>query len=113
SAAVASQPSAVTLTSATGITTTAFTANWQTTNGNATSYRLDVSTSATFDSLLPGYNNASVNGLTLNITALQPGIQYYYRVRAVTASGTSANAASSLKTITSVPVAKAGSSLTT
>src|SRR6185369_264013 len=57
-----------------------------------TSYRLDVSTSSGFGSFVTGYNDLNVgNVVTQSVTGLTPGTQYFYRVRAVNASGTSAN----------------------
>lgn len=71
--------------------TTSLIANWQTTNGNATAYKLDVSTSPTFSTFLSGFNNLTVNSTSKLVDGLSPGSQYYYRVRAFTASATSAN----------------------
>jgi predicted nucleotidyltransferase len=76
-------------TSATSITQTGFTANWGTSSG-ATGYRLDVATDAAFTSLLTGYNNKDVGNVTSSaISGLTANTNYYYRVRAYIASGTS------------------------
>ena len=40
---------------------------------------------------IAGYDNLSVSGTSLDVTGLTPGINYYYRVRAVDANGTSVN----------------------
>lgn len=75
------------------ITTTGFTANWTQVAG-ATGYRLDVSTSPTFDTFVSGNNNRAVSGgSTTNaaVTGLTTGTVYYYRVRAEDASGAGAN----------------------
>ncbi|MBS4044645.1 MAG: Ig-like domain-containing protein [Chitinophagaceae bacterium] len=68
---------------ASGITTTGFTASWSTpllgTVDNG--YRLEVSTSPQFLSSITG-SPFTVNGLTQNITGLNSGTVYYYRVKA-------------------------------
>jgi RHS repeat-associated protein len=74
----------------TAITATSFTANWSASTG-AASYRIDVSNDVNFGSFVTGYNNLTVAGTTLNITPLPMNVNYYYRVRAVNASGASAN----------------------
>lgn len=68
-----------------------FTAYW---NGvaNASSYRLDVATDPGFANLVSGYANLTVSlGSRHDVTGLPCGVPYYYRVRAVNASGTSGN----------------------
>lgn len=75
--------------SATGITSTQFTANWTNVPG-ATAYFIDVSTNSAFSSFV--INNLNVgNVTTYNVTGLSCGITYYYRVRAVSSCGTSSN----------------------
>jgi phosphodiesterase/alkaline phosphatase D-like protein len=83
-------PAAPTATAATSITSTSFTANWGSVTG-AASYRLDVSTASDFSSFVSGYNNLTVAGTSQSVTGLTAGTPYYYRVRAVNATGTSAN----------------------
>lgn len=68
---------------ATDLTAAGFTAHWEPVT-NATEYRVDVSTSPNFSNMLPGYNNVSVNGLSLPVNYnLVPGVTYYYRVKAI------------------------------
>jgi phosphodiesterase/alkaline phosphatase D-like protein len=76
---------------ATNVTATSFTANWSSVSG-ASGYRLDVSTSATFVTYVPGYQDLDVGNTTSrNVTALTPNTNYYYRLRAYNGNGTSPN----------------------
>jgi hypothetical protein len=73
------------------VTATSLTANWRSVTG-ATGYRLDVSTSATFVTYLPGYQDLDVGNTTSrNVTALTRNTNYYYRLRAYNGNGTSPN----------------------
>lgn len=86
----------ITAAAATSITQTSFTANWGV-QGVATGYRIDVSTAADFSSFVIGYNNCDVGNITtFNVSGLNPGTTYYYRVRGYTAtsSGVSSNVVS-------------------
>jgi hypothetical protein len=90
---------------ATRITTTSFIVNW-TNPGDATSYRLDVSTVSNFATRLTGYDNLLVNTKNQLITGLTPGIIYYVRVRSVNAIGiVSANSSTLIQA--TVPLAPA------
>ncbi len=71
-------------------TTTSFKARWNSVAG-AQSYRLDVSTSSNFSTILSNYNNKSVTGTSRTVSGLVPGQNYYYRVRAVGVHHTSSN----------------------
>ena len=72
-----------TATSATGISSTGFTANWTApTTGTVSNYLLDVSTSSSFSSFVSGYNGLSVSGISQALTGLSAVTTYYYRVRA-------------------------------
>lgn len=68
---------------ATGISDTFFTARWIGVDG-ATGYRIDVSTTSDFTSIIAGYNNLFVNATatTKLVSGLTPSNDYYYRVRA-------------------------------
>ncbi|MCG9793412.1 endo-1,4-beta-xylanase [Flavobacterium algicola] len=68
--------------SAVNLTDSGFTANW-TRVYRADKYLVDVSTTADFSTLIPSYNELAVNALTLDISGLNAGATYYYRVRAV------------------------------
>src|SRR5207237_723074 len=49
----------------------------------ATVYRLDVSTSSSFSTYVPGYQNLNVGNVTSrSVTGLNPSTAYYFRVRA-------------------------------
>ena len=93
-------PAAPVAQSATNITSSSFTAQWNSST-NATDYKLDVSTTNSFSSLLSGYADLSVGNVTsYNVTGLSALSTYYYRVRAIGAGGTSAN--SSVITVTTL-----------
>jgi hypothetical protein len=70
------------------ITTTSFTANWDSVT-SATSYRLYVSTVFNFATRLPGYDDLVVNGTSQIVTGLSPGTLYYIRIRSVSPYGSS------------------------
>lgn len=83
------QPPAVpALLPASQVSTSGFQVNWQTVNG-ADGYRLDVSTTSDFASLLPAWSNAGVSGVSQAVDGLAAAQTYFYRLRAVNAAGTS------------------------
>ena len=68
-------------------TRSSFLANWNKVSG-ATDYRLDVSTSNSFNSYVNGYQDLDVGNVTSRIVSgLNPGATYYYRVRAYNSAG--------------------------
>ena len=76
---------------ATYVASYSFTANWSSVNG-ATVYRLDVSTSSSFSTYVPGYQNLNVGNVTRrSVTGLNVSTTYYYRARAYNGAGTSGN----------------------
>ena len=92
---------------ATNITPTGFTANWSAPAiGSLVDYRLDVSTSPTFATLVSGYNGLTVSGLSQTVTGLTAGTTYYYRVRAEKTSVAGQGANSKAITINTLPAPK-------
>ncbi|MFN5877808.1 MAG: hypothetical protein ACK44B_03000, partial [Flavobacteriales bacterium] len=88
---ISSIPAAPVSAAASVIGFSGFTANWAASAG-ATSYELDVSTSATFSTFVVGYQALNVgNVTTYPVTGLSPTTAYYYRVRALNTCGTSSN----------------------
>ena len=85
-----SAPAAPVATPATNVSSSAFTANWNSVSG-ATSYVIDVATDEGFSNIVSSYNNQNVGNVTsANVTVPNIGNQtYYYRVRAVNANGQS------------------------
>ena len=74
---------------ATNITSSGFSANWNTSAG-ATAYQIDVATDNAFASPVSGYNNLDVSNVnTYGINGLAYSTPYFYRIRAY--SGTVAS----------------------
>ena len=92
-------PSPPTVKPPTGVSSNAFTANWNAA-GVVTGCRLDVSTNATFNNYLSGYQDLDVGTATnRQVTGLVPMTTYYYRVRAYNTNGTSGNSATMAVTL--------------
>ena len=75
---------------ASNVTSGGFTAHWDS-SATATGYRLDLGTDSLFISGFIRNDTALGNVLTLQVSGLVPGTEYYYRVRAVNGGGTSQN----------------------
>ncbi|MGH7983101.1 MAG: fibronectin type III domain-containing protein [Candidatus Udaeobacter sp.] len=88
------------------MTFSSFTAHWSTVNG-ATSYRLDVSTSNTFTTYVPGYQDLDVGNLTsASVIGLNANTHYYYRVRANNGCAKSRNSnVQNIQTLPCTPMA--------
>jgi len=96
-------PPAPTVAPATSVTSSGFTANWNSAS-TATGYRLDVSTNSAFSSYLTGYQDLDVGDVvSWGVSGVNPGRDYYYRVRAYNVGGASSN--SLAVAVTTVPVA--------
>ncbi|NJK93725.1 MAG: hypothetical protein HC905_01300 [Bacteroidales bacterium] len=106
-------PKAPVLSATTGVTATGFTANWAASTG-ATKYFFDLSTLANFTTFVGLHENEDIgNVTTLAVSGLSPGNTYYYRIRAVNASGISENSEiKTLSTIAGAPVANAATLIT-
>ena len=86
---------------ATSVTFSSFTANWNSVSG-ASGYRLDVSTSNTFTTYVPGYQDLDVGNVTsFAVTGLSANTTYFYRVRAYNGCATSRN--SNVKNVKTLP----------
>lgn len=105
-------PSDVTVTAATSILETSFTANWTGVTG-ADGYEIDVATDAGFTSFVTGFNANDVGNVTsVSVTGLSGGTTYYYRVRAYNSSGLSGSANSlTALTLPAAPTATAATSV--
>jgi hypothetical protein len=94
-------PPAPTANAATGVTTNAFTANWNNAIGSS-GYRLDISITPDFSSYVTGYQGLDVaNVVSRSVSGLSPNTTYYYRVRAYNGGGTSGS--SDTVTVTTSP----------
>ncbi|MGA7274618.1 MAG: fibronectin type III domain-containing protein, partial [Candidatus Udaeobacter sp.] len=84
-------PAAPNIQNATNVTSSSFTAHWNSVSG-AIDYRLDVSTSSSFTTYVPGYQDLDVGNTTSSpVTGLTAQTTYYYRVRANNGCATSSN----------------------
>ncbi|HTF16615.1 MAG TPA: DUF6443 domain-containing protein, partial [Chryseolinea sp.] len=85
-------PPVPTLLAPNAITSSSFTARWNAATG-AASYRLDVSNVSNFATFVTGYNNLTVAATSAVISGQPMNVNYYYRVRAVNAAGTTISSA--------------------
>lgn len=93
-ACICAPPGTVTAIAATGVTSSGFTADWNTPTtscGAITNYQIDVSTSPTFTSSVATYPKATGSTTTdFAVTGLACGTTYYYRIKGTTCGGNSA-----------------------
>lgn len=99
--------------SASNATAVSFDLSWTAVTG-ADSYKLDVSTVNTFASFVTGYADLTVNGSPVTVTGLSANTQYFFRMRAVNASGASDNSATGNITTVglSIPTVSAADQIT-
>ncbi|MEQ6168167.1 fibronectin type III domain-containing protein [Ekhidna sp. MALMAid0563] len=83
------------------ITQTSFNARWEAAEGIVEDYRLDLSESSTFSSFVEGYDGKAVETTTEEISGLNPGTEYFYRVRSNNGSGQSNN--SEVQSVLTIP----------
>jgi hypothetical protein len=87
------------------INSSGFTANWVLIE-SAAGYKIDVSSSNTFSSFVPGYNNKDIGNVSsTSVTGLNAKYQYFYRIRAYNSGGTGLNSNTVAVTTFSVPPA--------
>ncbi len=97
--------------SASNVSAISFDISWTAITG-AASYQLDVTTDAGFTVFVSGYNNLTVSGTSQAVSGLLSNTPYYFRVRAVNASGNSAYGTGSQATLVlTAPVATDVSSI--
>lgn len=103
-------PDAPVLSSATAVLSDSFQANWNSVIG-ATNYFLDVSTSSSFGSFVPGYNaRPAGNGVSFAVTNLDNSTYYYWRVSAGNSGGISVHSTTNIVfTPTNAPTTQAHS----
>ena len=81
-------------------TRSSFLASWSSV-GDATGYRIDVSTDPSFRSYVSGYEHCDVGNVTSRIVSrLNPGTKYYYRVQPYNSAGAGPNSEMAAATTT-------------
>ncbi len=108
---VNAKPSIPVVSSFTSITSSGFTINWNNVP-NASNYFLDISTNASFSSLISGYSNLSVPTNSKLVSGLNASTTYYVRVRAANQNCISSSSSIvSKSTLCNPPVLQAASSV--
>jgi hypothetical protein len=83
-------------------TRSSFLAKWQPVKG-ATGYRLDVSTTPSFDRYVSSYRDVDVGNITNHVvTGLNRGTKYYYRVRPYSSAATGSNSETTTTTTANI-----------
>ncbi len=83
-------------------TRSSFVAKWQPVRG-ATGYRLDVSSSPSFESYVSNYRDVDIGNATSQIVSgLNRGTKYYYRVRPYTSAGAGSNSEAKTETTANI-----------
>ena len=103
SSALALPPAVPNTPTASAITSSSFTANWDAVV-DALSYKLDVATDSGFTSFVSGYQNLTVTGTSQIVSGLNGSTTYYARVRSVGAGDATSASSATLTVTTSVPV---------
>jgi phosphodiesterase/alkaline phosphatase D-like protein len=90
-------------TSASAVTLTSFTANWNASSG-ATSYLLSIATDAGFASFVTGFNDLELNVTSLTISGLVPNTNYFYKIKAKNGTIVSVPSNTISVTTSSIPI---------
>ena len=91
----------ISATDASNITPFSFEANWNMVT-NKSEYLLDVSRSSDFSSFVTGYQNKSVTTSSHEVTGLDFGTHYYYRVRVVNTSNETSDYSDTINVMTTI-----------
>lgn len=103
SSALALPPAVPNTPTASAITSSSFTANWDAVV-DALNYKLDVSTDSGFTSFVSGYENLTVSGTSQVVSGLNGSTTYYARVRSVGAGDATSASSATLTVTTDIPV---------
>ena len=91
----------ISATDASNITPFSFEANWNMVT-NKSEYLLDVSRAIDFSSFVTGYQNKSVTTSSHEVTGLDFGTHYYYRVRVVNTSNETSDYSNTINVMTTI-----------
>ncbi|MEL7145797.1 MAG: T9SS type A sorting domain-containing protein, partial [Bacteroidota bacterium] len=87
---------------ATDVQAFSFTANWDPVQG-ISSYAFEVSRNNTFTDLVAGFDNVAVAGNSQNVTGLDYGTAYFYRLRSIIAPGDTSLYSNAIAVLTDTP----------